>query len=166
MGHVYAEITLQNPRMPDLSPLTVSAMVDTGAMMLCIPEHIALQLQLETHNMREVTVADGRRQMVPYVGPIEVRFENRNCYVGALVLGGDVLLGAIPMEDMDVVISPLHRKIVVNPDSPNFAHAMVKVLADGGPGGRRSASRGHRRWWAGSPSREAALIEGRRPCEG
>jgi len=70
--------------------------------------------------------------MVPYVGPIEVRFENRNCYVGALVLGGDVLLGAIPMEDMDVVISPLHRKIVVNPDSPNFAHAMVKVLADGG----------------------------------
>ncbi len=126
MGYVYAAIQLNNPRLPDLNPVTVTAMVDTGAMMLCIPEHIALQLQLETNAMREVTVADGRRQMVPYVGPIEVRFENRNCYVGALVLGDDVLLGAIPMEDMDVVISPLHRKVVVNPDSPNFAHALVK----------------------------------------
>ena len=126
MGYVHAEIHLQNPRIPHLTPLTVVAMVDTGAMMLCIPEHISLQLQLETEEMREVTVADGRKQMVPYVGPIEVRFANRRCYVGALVLGDDVLLGAIPMEDMDVVISPLHRTVVVNPDSPNFAHALVK----------------------------------------
>jgi len=39
---------------------------------LGIPEHIALQLKLEINNQREVTTADGRKQMVPYVGPIEV----------------------------------------------------------------------------------------------
>ncbi len=94
--------------------------------MLCIPEHVALQLQLETNNQREVTVADGRKQLVPYVGPIEVIFENRNCFVGALVLGDEVLLGAVPMEDMDLLVSPAHRKLVVNPESPNFPHALVK----------------------------------------
>jgi clan AA aspartic protease len=126
MGYVRAEIQLRNPRLPELSPLAVTAMVDTGAMTLCIPEHVALQLRLETHTMREVTTADGRKQMVPYAGPIEILFENRNCYVGALVLGDDVLLGAVPMEDMDLVISPSHRRVVVNPESPNFPHALVK----------------------------------------
>ena len=32
-------------------------------------EHIALQLKLKINNQREVTTADGRKQMVPYVGP-------------------------------------------------------------------------------------------------
>ncbi|MGK5091146.1 clan AA aspartic protease [Deltaproteobacteria bacterium TL4] len=126
MGYVHTEIEIKNPRLPALQPLKVKAMVDTGALTLCIPEHIALQLQLETNNLREVTTADGRKQMVPYVGPIEVLFENRNCFAGALVLGDEVLLGAVPMEDMDLIISPAHRKIVVNPESPNFPHALVK----------------------------------------
>jgi len=126
MGYVHADVQLRNPRLPKLKPVEVMAMVDTGTMTLCIPEHIALQLKLRSEKLREVTTADGRRQMVPYVGPIEVVFENRNCYVGALVLGDEVLLGAVPMEDMDLVISPSHRKVVVNPESPNFPHAHVK----------------------------------------
>ena len=126
MGYVHAEIKLKNPRLPELKPLAVKAMVDTGALMLYIPEHIALQLELKSDNQREITTADGRKQMVPYVGPIEVLFENRNCYVGALLLGDEVLLGAVPMEDMDLIISPAQRKLVVNPESPNFPHALVK----------------------------------------
>ena len=126
MGYVHAEINLKNPRLADLKSITVKAMVDTVALTLCIPKHITLQLKLESNNQREITTADGRKQMVPYVGPIEVLFENRNCFVGALVLGDEVLLGVVPMEDMDLVISPSHRKIVVNPNSPNFPHALVK----------------------------------------
>jgi len=126
MGYVFAEIKLKNPRLPELNPITVRARVDTGALMLCIPEHIALQLKLESNNQREVTTADGRKHMVPYVGPIEVLFANRNCYVGALLFGDEVLLGAVPMEDMDVIISPAKRKLIVNPESPNFSHALVK----------------------------------------
>lgn len=127
MGYVIAEIKLKNSRLSELKAVTVNARVDTGALMLCIPEHIALQLQLESNSQREVTVANGHKQMVSYVGPIEVLFENRNCFVGALVLGDEVLLGSVPMEDMDLVISPAHRKLVVNPDSPNFPHALVKT---------------------------------------
>lgn len=80
MGYVHAEIKLKNPRLPKLKPLTVRAIVDTGALTLCIPEHIALQLELETNNQREVTTTDGRRQLVPYAGSLEVFFERRNCY--------------------------------------------------------------------------------------
>lgn len=126
MGYVHAQIKLKNPRLPNLKVVEVKAMVDTGALTLCIPEHIALQLQLEVDTQREVTTADGRKQLVPYVGPIEVFFENRNCFVGALVLGDEVLLGSVPMEDMDLIVAPGHRKLIVNPDSPNFPHALVK----------------------------------------
>lgn len=126
MGYVHAEIELKNPRLPQLKPLATKAMVDTGALMLCIPEHVALQLELEENRKREVTTADGSRHKVPYVGPIEVIFENRNCFVGALVMGDEVLLGTVPMEDMDLIVSPSHRKLVVNPESPNFPHALVK----------------------------------------
>lgn len=126
MGHVFTEIELSNPRKENLESLKVNALADTGALMLCIPEHLAIQLQLETDSMREVSVADGRRQCVPYVGPIKVVFKNRFCYVGALVLGDEVLLGAVPMEDMDLIVNPGRREITVDPASPNIPHARVK----------------------------------------
>ena len=126
MGYVLSEIELSNPRLPDLTPLRVTALADTGALMLCIPEHIALQLKLEPESEREVSVADGRRARVPYVGPIRVTFGKRFCYVGALVLGDEVLLGAVPMEDMDLVVSPGTREVVADPASPNIPHARVK----------------------------------------
>jgi clan AA aspartic protease len=128
MGHVFAKISLSNPRQTDFEPVEVKALVDTGALMLCIPEHIALQLHLETESMREVSVADGRSLTVPYVGPIKVSFEKRFCYVGALVLGDEVLLGAVPMEDMDLVVNPSRRELTVDPVSPNIPHARVKPL--------------------------------------
>lgn len=64
--------------------------------------------------------------MVPYVGPIEVRFKNRLAYVGAIVMGEQVLLGAIPMEDMDLVVMPQFRRVDINPLNPNYAAALVK----------------------------------------
>ena len=128
MGHVFAEIELSNARQANLTSIKANALADTGALMLCIPEHIANQLQLETESLREVSVADGRRTNVPYVGPIKVSFGKRFCYVGALVLGDEVLLGAIPMEDMDLVVNPGRREITVDPASPNIPHARVKSL--------------------------------------
>lgn len=128
MGHVFTQIVLSNPRQTALLPVTVQALADTGALMLCIPEHIALQLRLETESIREVSVADGRSMNVPYVGPIKVSFGDRFCYVGALVLGDEVLLGAVPMEDMDLIVNPSRREVTVNPTSPNIPHARVKSL--------------------------------------
>ena len=96
MGLIHGTDQLSNPTRP-------------GAVHLCIPEHIAIQLQLRELEQREVILADGRRRTVPYMGPIEVRFANRRCFTGAMVLGNEVLLGAIPMDDMDLVLRPSCR---------------------------------------------------------
>lgn len=126
MGYVFADVALSNPGRQDLAPLAVKALVDTGALMLCIPEHVAVQLALEAESTREVTVADGRSASVPYVGPIKIAFGKRFCYVGALVLGDEVLLGSVPMEDMDLVVHPGRREVTVDPASPDHPHVRVK----------------------------------------
>jgi clan AA aspartic protease len=126
MGIVRTRILLRNPRLSALEPVAVDAMVDTGSMHLCIPEHVAVQLRLETLEEREVTIADGGRRICRYVGPVEIRFGNRGCFVGALVLGDEVLLGAVPMEDMDLVVSPATRSVTVNPASPNIPSSIAK----------------------------------------
>ena len=75
-------------------------------MHLCIPEQLAIQLQLSELDRRAVLLADGHRRTVPYVGPVEARLRNRRWFIGAMVVGNAVLLGAIPMEDMDLVLRP------------------------------------------------------------
>lgn len=129
MGLIYAEVTLVNPRQPDLRSVTVRALADTGALHLCIPAHVAIQLRLEAAYEREVMTADGLKHLCPYVGPVELRFGSRGCFVGALVIGDEVLLGSVPMEDMDLVVSPATRTITVNPDSPNIPSSIVKPAA-------------------------------------
>jgi clan AA aspartic protease len=126
MGLVNARIMLRNPRRPDLAPIEVEALADCGSVHLCIPEHVRIQLELDEIDRKEATLADDSRKMVPYVGPIEIRFKNRVGFAGALVLGGQVLLGAIPMEDMDLVVIPSTRTIDVNPASPNVATTIAK----------------------------------------
>ncbi len=125
MGLVLTDIELANARDDALLPMTVNALVDSGALHLCIPQHVATQLALPVLDRREVTVANGARQTVDYVGPVRIRFANRQCLVGALVLGDQALLGAIPMEDMDLVISPSRQSVTVNPNSPNIAASMA-----------------------------------------
>ncbi|AFM10858.1 clan AA aspartic protease [Turneriella parva] len=122
---VYATIELSNPRDASLSPLSTDALVDTGAFMLCIPEHVRIQLNLAELEKREVTLADHKKVLCPYVGPVQIRFANRSCFTGALVLGEKVLLGAIPLEDMDLLVHPLKQQLVVNPESPNIASGLV-----------------------------------------
>ena len=126
MGLIHATITLSNPKYDSLQSISTKALVDTGALHLCIPEHIALQLKLTTLELREATLADGKRYKIPYASPVLVQFETRSAFVGAMILGDEVLLGAIPMEDLDVVIHPASQTLKINPDSPNMAMSQVK----------------------------------------
>ena len=127
--YVYAEIFLSNPREPGLVPMRAQALVDTGSNFLILPEHIAIQMKFEPNPIdatREITLADGSHKTVPYVGPVSVRFGNRMCFVGALVMGDEPLLGLVPMADMDLVVYAEERRLDVNPDSPNIPSAKAK----------------------------------------
>ncbi len=129
MGLLHTEVELSNPGNRELAVLRVVALVDTGAITLCIPEHVAVQLSLSELERREVTTATGNRVSVPYVGPVQVGFGNRSCFTGALVMGESVLLGSIPLEDMDLVINPRTQEVTVNPESPNVPSAVVMTPA-------------------------------------
>ena len=127
MSIVYTDVRLGNDARPELEEINASALVDTGALHLCIPEHIAFQLQLSQKQPREVQTADGKSHLVPYVSPVKVSLLGRECVTGALVFGNQVLLGAIPMEDLDLVIEPSRQRVTVNPLSPNIPLSLAKV---------------------------------------
>ena len=126
MGLTHARIELRNPRLPDLAPVEIEALADTEAVHTCIPSHVQMQLQLQEGGVKEVILADGSLRLVPYVGPIELRYMNRVGFSGALVMGEQPLLGVIAMEDMDLVVVPKTRNVIVNPQSPNIATTIAK----------------------------------------
>jgi clan AA aspartic protease len=129
MGILYVDLRLGNDARSDLEEINAAALVDTGALHLCIPEHIAIQLQLSPKQPREVQTADGKSHVVPYVSPVKISLLGRECVTGALVFGNQVLLGAIPMEDMDLVIEPSRQRVTVNPASPNIPLSLAKRVS-------------------------------------
>ncbi len=128
MGITYADLRLANDSRDDLEEINASAIVDTGALHLCIPEHVAMQLQLKIRGKREVQTADGKSHQVDYVSPVRISMLNRECVTGALVFGNQVLLGAIPMEDMDLIVEPARLRVSVNPFSPNIPLSLAKGI--------------------------------------
>ena len=71
-------------------------------------------------------LADGSSQQVDVVAPVTGAFENRETTTTAMVIWNEVLLGAIPMQDMDVLIDPRNERLILPPDRPNFALSKVK----------------------------------------
>jgi hypothetical protein len=57
-----------------------------------------------------------------------VKFKNRTSVCNAYVLNGneEPLLGAIPMEEMDVLIHPSRQQLIVNPEHPDYAVLKLK----------------------------------------
>lgn len=139
MGLVYAEIELTSfddialhrrgfLEEDKIKRVKVAALVDTGAYMLTINDNIKNQLGLPLIEKQFSVLADESLIEVEVVGPVEVRFENRRTSVDAIVIpnSSEVLLGAIPMEDMDVLVDPRAQKLVVNPKHPYVATKYLK----------------------------------------
>ena len=139
MGLIYAEIEIINGDdlalvrrniidKDEVKRMWVTALVDTGSYMLAINQNIQEQLQLPVVEQRKAQMADGQIVECDVVAPVEIKFKNRRCSCSAMVLPGDseVLLGAIPLEDMDVLIHPLRQELIVNPEHPYFAQMKMK----------------------------------------
>lgn len=125
MGIIFQNIRLANFGRDDLEEIDANALVDSGAAELCIPQHIANQLRLKQLEEREVRIANGDRVLVPYVGGVRVEVFGRQTVTSAIVIGDQVLLGAIPMEAMDLVIHPRSLSLMPNPDSPNVPASLA-----------------------------------------
>jgi len=139
MGVVHAEIELINADdlamvrrsqldKDEVKRMVVNMLVDSGAYMMAINESIQQQLDLPFIDTRKSIMADGSIVEHDVVGPIIVKFKNRTATCNALVLQGnsEPLLGAIPMEEMDVIIHPLRQEMIVNPEHPYYAQLKLK----------------------------------------
>ena len=138
MGIIYAEIELMNGDdiglarrciigQEEIKRINVSLLVDTGSVMLCINENIQEILQLPVVGTRKAQLANGTIVECNLVGPVELRFKNRDASCRAMVLPGDSepLLGVIPLEEMDVIIHPQRQELIVHPDHPDCAQVRI-----------------------------------------
>ncbi len=139
MGLIYADIELINGDdlamsrrhiigEEEVKRMHVNMLVDTGSYMLAINESIQQQLQFPVMEKRKAQLANSQIVECDVVGWVELRFKNRATTCRAIVLPGDSepLLGAIPLEDMDVLIHPQRQELIVNPDHPYFAVTKLK----------------------------------------
>ena len=141
MGFTYARIELANTDDQALvrrhllpaskvRKTTVKALVDTGAGSLAINERIQRRLGLPLFRKGRAELADGSKISVNVVGPVAVKFKNRATVVYAHVLprNAEPLFGAIPMEDMDLIVNPKKQTLDVNPASPDEPVIKLKPL--------------------------------------
>lgn len=126
MGETRAKLKITN--LFKQTALDVDALVDTGATFMCITEEMALQLGFDMTEVRQqlVTFADGTQHWKPKVAPLEIAFGNRTYVTEAIVLGNEALMGLLPLEAMDLLVDPVNRRLIPNPEHPNFPVASAK----------------------------------------
>jgi len=125
MGLVHAEITLKNAgdvtnvkrgyiKEPEIRQTTVTAMVDTGAATLIINEDIRRQLGLLAESTYEAELADGSVQTYDLTESVQIQWKDRKVACQAVVIpnANDVLLGAIPLEALDLIINPVKQELI------------------------------------------------------
>jgi len=139
MGTVYATITIKNQfdvrdalnryiKEDEVRQATVEAVADTGAITLFITEELRQQLGLDIVGEWPVTVANGAVEVAKRTDAVEVHWKDRSMVCRPYVLpnGNETLLGAIPMEDMDLIVDPA-REMVVGAHGDKIVHRLPSV---------------------------------------
>ena len=125
MSIIHTEVTLRNAvdvsnfatgiieNQNEIRQTTVKALVDTGAWTLVINEAIHDQLGLQVIGTESGTLADGTKNIFNVSGPLEIIWNDRRTICVALVVptADEVLLGAIPLEALDLTINPRKEEI-------------------------------------------------------
>ena len=102
------------------------ALVDTGAVRMVVPPHIALRLGLGLRGQRMAEYVDGRTEAVSVTEPLVVELEGRDTLEEALVLGDEVLIGQTVLEKLDLFVDCQGRRLVPNPAHPDQPVTKVK----------------------------------------
>ena len=133
MGEVVVDVELENSadravferghgQASDIRSSTVEAIVDTGAVMLVLPQNVVERLGMKILRTVVVTYADERKEERPVAGPLTVRIGNRfmitECVVGPPL--SQPLLGQIVLEALDLVVDCARRTLGPRPESPDY----------------------------------------------
>lgn len=128
MGRVLTEATIENledlwnarrgalPQV-EVRRLTVpDALVDTGATMPSIPRRMIAQLGLKEQYRKPVRSSIGVPEVAVY-DAVRLTIQGRTCTMDVREVPDDVpvLIGQLPLEQLDFVIDPRDRKLIGNP---------------------------------------------------
>ncbi len=132
MGEISVDFELENPvdhellerglgEQSTVRRARVQGVVDTGAMMLVLPQNIVERLGLRVQDTVVVTYADNRKEERPVAGPVTVRICGRStrtdCVVGPP--SGEVLIGQIILKTLDLIADCTNRTLTPRiPDYP------------------------------------------------
>jgi clan AA aspartic protease len=131
MGEVKVEVELENALDRERCLLgeiaeervrstIIRALVDSGAVLLVLPQDLVEALGLREVGKAIVTYADERKEERPLAGIVTVRVGNRttslNCVVGPP--GSEPLLGQVALETMDLLVDCTQQKLTPRPESP------------------------------------------------
>ena len=133
MGEIVVEAELENPldradfergqgTESDIRRTTLSATVDTGAVILMLPRNIVKRLGLDIRRTVMVTYADERKEERPVAGPVTVslcrRFMNTDCVVGPPL--SEPLIGQVVLESLDLIADCRNQTLTPRPESPDY----------------------------------------------
>ena len=100
---------------------TVDGVVDTGAVMLVLPENVVTHLGLRTRREVVVAYANDYKETRPVAGPVTVqignRFMNADCIIGPPQ--SEPLIGQIVLEALDLVADCTNHTVGPRPESPD-----------------------------------------------
>ncbi|MEA3459323.1 MAG: hypothetical protein U9R11_01360 [Chloroflexota bacterium] len=127
MGVFEVEIKVRNwqnrflPEEERGEDIVCQVLVDSDAVQLSLPAEFVERLKLMELDQIRVHTADGAEHEYRVMGIAEVEVQGRSTRVQVIELprGARPLLGAIPLEEMDWHISPIEKKLVPNPRSPD-----------------------------------------------
>ena len=139
MGEITVNIELENPgdrdhferghgQESDIRRSNVEAIVDTGAVMLVLPQNVVERLNVSIRRTVVVSYADERKEERPVAGPLTIRIGNRfmstDCVVGPPL--SEPLVGQIVMEALDLIADCTNHTLTPRPESPDYPLLKLK----------------------------------------
>jgi len=139
MGEVKVRITLTNAtdeviaqmnhgKRVKVRQLEIEGVVDTGAVALILPPHVANKLGLLRMGKQVAEYADGRQDEVDVTSPVFVEVMGRRTTEEAMVLGDEVLIGQTVLGKTDLLVNCRDRILMPNPAHPNQPVQKVRGL--------------------------------------
>ena len=139
MGEIKVKIDLENfgdrylfiknkIKEDEIRKYQIDGMVDTGAVMLVLPQDVVDKLGLEILRKVIVTYADERKEERPVAGTVTIkigdRFMNSDCVVGPPL--SEALIGQIILEELDLIADCQSQTLVTRPESPIYPSLKLK----------------------------------------
>lgn len=141
MGEIKVQIELENTAdrywflkkkitEKEIRKYNTKAIVDTGAVMLALPQDIVEELGLEAVRTVVVSYANEEREERPVAGPVTIkigkRFMNTDCVVGPPL--SEALIGQVILEELDLIPDCQRQTLTPRPESPIYPSLKMKQM--------------------------------------